>query len=87
MGLGGWGQDNPEDLRDVSAAKAGIMRQFPGLKEIVVVDVWLLKVKTRKLREVPHAALRVQKRSKEHNPGRCASCWRLWSSPSQLTNG
>ena len=47
------------DLHDVGAAKEGLLRHFPQLKDIIVAEVWRVQVKTKRLSDVPHAALKV----------------------------
>jgi len=45
------------ETENESSAKEGLISYFKDLKNIEVADVWRVRVKTKRLAEVPHAAL------------------------------
>ena len=45
------------EAENESSAKEGLLSYFKDLKDIAVADVWRVRVKTKRLAEVPHAAL------------------------------
>ena len=45
------------ETENESSAKEGLLSYFKDLKNIEVADVWRVRVKTKRLAEVPHAAL------------------------------
>jgi hypothetical protein len=45
------------ETETVGAAKEGLLKHFSDLVAIEVADVWRVQVKTKRLEEVPHAAL------------------------------